>query len=953
MSLALVCLLCGIPASAGIIVRGTQGLTMTGADGIYYDNVSGLTMTGADSLLGVNGISAMHTDGLTMTGADGLTMTGADGVTYTGANTYTAAKADGLTMIGADGLTMTGADGLTTMGADGLTMTGADGLTMTGADAVHLDSAAKVIATRTDGTVFSGPTQGLTMTGADGLTMTGADGVVMTGVQGLTITGADGLNMTGAEAVQQTTGLLGFDPELALLLNKTIEEKTDDRSINAVVVYHQAVTDADIATLQRIGVRGGMRFRALPMVALSATPDQMIEISNLPTVRYFSGNRTLQWSADESRTQTGLVRIRPDADLKLRNNNIPVSGVGVNVAVLDTGLDSTHADLTGRVIKNVKLADAQGFGVVGFNPPVNVEGLPNTDAVNGHGTFVAGIIAGNSVRTGGKYSGYAPAARLVGLSAGDASLLHVLAGFDYLLQNNSSLNVRVVNCSFSADVVYNENDPVNVATRMLTERGVNVVFSAGNSGPGIHTLNPYAAAPWVIGVGATDEQGRLASFSARGDFGSRNYRPTLVAPGVGVVSLRLSGAAISITGATGLAGADSKQLTASELPYYTTASGTSFTAPQVAGTIALMLEVNPALTPAEVRDILQRTATPMPPYYQHEVGAGMLNAHAAVLEAAFPARRMGLFRATLARDQVSFVKEPSEKFYGTVSPGGAYDVSMRVPADAVLASAQIAWGPMLSTNDLGLAVYDPAGVRRSVSNTANLPGLIGKRERTLVSQPQQGVWRARVSNTLGLGTTQQSFMGILDVARAEYAPLADVPALDYGTTEYIRHALRTFTMLPVGKHFRPGYTVTRSELAAACVNGARVPQYMPPRPRFTDVSDTTTMNFIESAQAAPGGPLFPDAPPGGEFQPDERVSRLLAAVVLVRAAGLRAEADAKMNAPMTYADASLIPAEWRGYVVVAIEREMLSAGKWFNPDADFTRADLAQALAAISQKNMR
>ena len=69
-----------------------------------------------------------------------------------------------------------------------------------------------------------------------------------------------------------------------------------------------------------------------------------------------------------------------------------------------------------------------------------------------------------------------------------------------------------------------------------------------------------------------------------------------------------------------------------ELPYYTSGSGTSFSAPEVAGVIALMLEVNPQLSPAQIRDILQRTATPLPPYYPYEVGAGMLNAQAAVLE---------------------------------------------------------------------------------------------------------------------------------------------------------------------------------------------------------------------------------------------------------------------------------------------------------------------------------
>ena len=92
-SLALVVALCSLDASAGIIIRGTQGLSMTGADGIYYDNVSGLSMTGADALTyKVNGIYITSTtDGLSMTGADGAPAT-IDGVSYTGANSYVAAR---------------------------------------------------------------------------------------------------------------------------------------------------------------------------------------------------------------------------------------------------------------------------------------------------------------------------------------------------------------------------------------------------------------------------------------------------------------------------------------------------------------------------------------------------------------------------------------------------------------------------------------------------------------------------------------------------------------------------------------------------------------------------------------------------------------------------------------------------------------------------------------------
>jgi len=124
---------------------------------------------------------------------------------------------------------------------------------------------------------------------------------------------------------------------------------------------------------------------------------------------------------------------------------------------LDTGIDATQADLSGKVMRNIKLADTQSVGN-GFSYPVNAEGLPNTDQLYGHGTFVAGVIAGTGIQSNGKFKGVAPGLLCFGLSAGDLTLLYVLAGFDYLLVNAANQRVRVVNCSFSANTVFDTND---------------------------------------------------------------------------------------------------------------------------------------------------------------------------------------------------------------------------------------------------------------------------------------------------------------------------------------------------------------------------------------------------------------------------------------------------------------------------------------------------------------
>src|SRR5690606_37338213 len=248
--------------------------------------------------------------------------------------------ADGITLTGADGITFTGADGITLTGADGITLTGADGITLTGAD-----SATGFGAT---GVVFDQPNpSGITLTGADGITLTGADGITFTGADGITLTGADGITLTGADGIQS------LDPELAVALNNA----SDDSSINAVVVYHGPVSQADLDDLTAIGITGGTKFRMLPMVYVSGTRHQIAAVSRLTRVRSIYGNRSLSFDADPYFAATGISRVSADSDLRAANGGLPVTGRGVTVAVLDTGLNTTHPDLAGKVVQNVRLND--------------------------------------------------------------------------------------------------------------------------------------------------------------------------------------------------------------------------------------------------------------------------------------------------------------------------------------------------------------------------------------------------------------------------------------------------------------------------------------------------------------------------------------------------------------------------------------------------------------------
>jgi hypothetical protein len=267
----------------------------------------------------------------------------------------------------------------------------------------------------------------------------------------------------------------------------------------------------------------------------------------------------------------------------------------------------------------------------------------------------------------------------------------------------------------------------------------------------------------------------------------------------------------------------------------------------------------------------------------------------------------------------------------------------------VLASIQIAWGGLLTPNNLNLAVFDSQGMQQAESRVINLPGLTGRRQRVALNLPTPGTWKVEVSNTLGVAGTTQAYSGVLKLTRAQYAPLSDISDLDAASVSEIYQNFRSHVMWPLSRRFRPSFAVTRADFAAALMMGARVPQYLSGQSSYPDVRDRATMLFVESAQAAPAGALFPSIPAGANFQPDATVDRLTAVVALVRAAGLRQQAESGTYT-LAYVDAASIPASLRGYVAVAVQNGLITtSGTSFNPQGSFTRLDLSHAMATMAR----
>ena len=449
-----------------------------------------------------------------------------------------------------------------------------------------------------------------------------------------------------------------------------------------VVTYSHQPGAAEFTQLQRAGVTKAFVMQQLPMVVCDMNVAQLTVVRSQTGVRSIWANRLMKTLTNAARPFIGVNAMSADQEITARNTNnpgIPVTGLGVGIGYVDTGIDATGRDLPlgSKVRQNVIQPLAQGVvGVGEFGLPVGedisdmiagadgrpqyvqvpyVENTPFSDMDSGHGTFGAGVAAGLGVNSGGFYGGVARGAHLVAVNSGTDSglpLIAIIGAYDYLLVHQYDYNIRVINNSWGGSLAESELDPanpINLATRTAHDRNIVVVFAAGNAGTAADAINPYSTMAWTISVAAGEKQGlgTPAGFSSRGvnngaypDVAGMpadpnappNLRPDITGSGVDIKSVRSHGPGLVNTiGAVPIfVGAnDLTTIPPGYLPYYTTSQGTSFSCPQVSGVVALMLEANPQLTPDDVVTILRQTATPMP-YEQKVVGSGYVDAHNAV-----------------------------------------------------------------------------------------------------------------------------------------------------------------------------------------------------------------------------------------------------------------------------------------------------------------------------------
>jgi len=478
-------------------------------------------------------------------------------------------------------------------------------------------------------------------------------------------------------------------------------------------------------------------------------------------------------------------------DVNLRQIDAPqawragLTGKNGRVAVLDTGIDTTHPDLVGRVVESA-----------------NFTAEPDARDGHGHGTHVASTIAGTGAASDGARRGVAFEAPLVIGKVldryGFGTDSQVIAGMEW-----AAPRATVVNMSLGGWAESDGSDPLSQALDALSRQyGTLFVVAAGNDGPSEHTVSYPGAAATALTVGAVDASDRLAPFSSRGPLINTNaVKPEIVAPGVDIVAARAAGTSI---------GRNVDQ-------HYTALSGTSMATPHVAGAAALLAQRHPQWPAERLKAALIGAADPTTPADPRDgpddiiggTGAGRLNAAKAldgpvtdqgvVSLGALPDPQTGVAQATLAWTNTGH--EPT-----TLSLEVALHDRTGVPAPATLSATRVSLAPGASA-----AVTLRVDRTRLAGRHGLFEGLVtaqtGNRKlRTpVVFSLDPPTHTVTVTATARPGTTQEHVYGMFSVINLDDPSFRPIPfgRIDAGQPTTVTVPAGRYSVLGVVEQFDP------------------------------------------------------------------------------------------------------------------------------------------------------
>ncbi|WP_281561234.1 S8 family serine peptidase [Thalassomonas sp. RHCl1] len=453
------------------------------------------------------------------------------------------------------------------------------------------------------------------------------------------------ISTTALALVLTMTAIIGYHSSPAqvdhLSANKNLPASEHKERSNSYILQGDSLA-AMTAQVERVGGKISHQLAIINAIGAQLTPSQLTQITATTQLTAFA-DATLTTSSFSTSThiarQTGADQL----------HQLGITGQGVTIAFIDSGISVKTKK--GRFLR----LDSQGQEriLAQYNAETgNMYFVHKNSDDHGHGSHVAGIALSSVLDENGEYNGMAPDANLVSVRAfdenGQGTYLKVINGLDWLVANKDTYNIKVLNLSFGAlPRSYYWNDPLNQAVMRAWQAGIVVVTSAGNLGPDPMTVSVPGNVPYVITVGALtdhytpDDQSddRITTFSAAGPTHAGFIKPDLIAWGGHMMGK------IHDTYLPTLAQQHPEAILGQS---YFEISGTSQASAVVAGTVALMLQNDPGLSPDDVKCRLMTSAQMAiaadgkAAYSPFTQGAGKVNAWGAVQSTASGCANNGL-----------------------------------------------------------------------------------------------------------------------------------------------------------------------------------------------------------------------------------------------------------------------------------------------------------------------
>jgi serine protease AprX len=493
------------------------------------------------------------------------------------------------------------------------------------------------------------------------------------------------------------------------ILETVMSGRSEDTPVDVIVLFKREPSEAFLKTLfDCVGwFKVKSKWTVVPGIAASLTPRQIKALSLLDDVVQIEYDAPVYAYLNTATYWYGIQKARTDFGLDGDRDGSPTtySKDDIVIAIIDTGIDPNHVDLDGGKI-------------IGWKDFVNGKTTPYDD--NGHGTHCASIAAGTG-EGNPAYKGVAPGAALVGVKVLDASgsgtLSGVADGINWAVTNKNVYGIEILSLSLGTSGSSDGTDTVSMACNNAVDQGLVVVVAAGNSGPKKYTIGSPGAAEKVITVGSIADVGQngffINSWSSRGPTADGRIKPDVCAPGYLIMAAK-----------------------AGTTNGYVEYSGTSMATPFVAGTVALMLDANPSLTPAQVKSIISTTSIDFGPSGKDiDFGWGRLDGYEAIKAAG------GYTGSGIAvPNHFAFTEDLSKR--------GAYDlwkITVTTTSYPIAITVIMPTWSSSTSPDFDIYLYNPSGSRIASSTGTT------RQETIAVTITTTGTYTLKVSSYSGSG----------------------------------------------------------------------------------------------------------------------------------------------------------------------------------------------------------